>query len=219
MRWTPGGKSSNIEDRRGQGGGFMPGGRAGMGIGGAVVMLVLSLIFGRDFVTGGTTPGADNAAPAVANGEVASSPAEERLVQFVSFVLDDVQNTWRSILAERHVPYEDAKLVLFRDMTQSGCGNAQSTMGPFYCPLDEKAYIDLGFYDELQRRFGAPGDFAQAYVIAHEVGHHVQNVLGILPKVHEQEQSADEAAANALSVRTELQADCFAGVWAKHTQR
>jgi predicted metalloprotease len=218
MRWTPGGKSSNIEDRRGQGGGFMPGGRAGMGIGGAVVMLVLSLIFGRDFVTGGTTPGADNAAPAVANGEVASSPAEERLVQFVSFVLDDVQNTWRSILAERHVPYEDAKLVLFRDMTQSGCGNAESTMGPFYCPLDEKAYIDLGFYDELQRRFGAPGDFAQAYVLAHELGHHVQHLLGIDAQARRLQQS-EPGSANAVSVRLELQADCFAGIWGHSTEQ
>ena len=216
MRWTPGGESSNIEDRRGQGGGF--GGRAGMGIGGAVVMLVLSLIFGRDFVTGGTTTGANNAAPAVANGEVSSSPAEERLVQFVSFVLDDVQNTWRSILADRHVPYEDAKLVLFRDVTQSGCGTAQSTMGPFYCPLDEKAYIDLSFYDELQRRFGANGEFAEAYVLAHELGHHVQHLLGIDAQARRLQQS-QPGSANAVSVRLELQADCFAGIWGHSTQQ
>jgi predicted metalloprotease len=177
MRWTPGGESSDIEDRRGQGGGFIPGGRMGMGLGGAVVMLVLSLIFGRDFVTGSTST--DSGAPATANGEVSSSPAEDRLVQFVSFVLDDVQNTWRTILGDRHVPYEDAKLVLFRNETYSGCGAAEATMGPFYCPLDEKVYIDLGFYDELRRRFGAPGDFAQAYVLAHELGHHVQHLLGI----------------------------------------
>src|SRR5204863_8949260 len=113
----------------------------------AVVLLVLSLIFGRDFVTGNTST--DTAQPAAANGEVASSPSEDRLVQFVTYVLNDVQNTWRSILSDRHVPYEDAKLVLFRDMTQSRCGAAQSTMGPFYCPLDERVYIDLGFYDEL----------------------------------------------------------------------
>ena len=220
MRWTPGGESSNIEDRRGQGGGFIPGGRAGMGIGGAVVLLVLSLIFGRDFVTGGTTSGAgtDNASPAVANGEVASSPSEERLVQFVSFVLDDVQNTWRSILAERHVPYQDAKLVLFRDMTQSGCGTAESTMGPFYCPLDQKVYVDLGFYDELQRRFGAPGDFAQAYVLAHELGHHVQHLLGIDAQSRRL-QRANPGAENAVSVRLELQADCFAGIWGHTTEQ
>ena len=217
MRWTPGGESSNIEDRRGQGGGFI-GGRAGMGIGGAVIMLVLSLIFGRDFVTGGTTTDSTNAAPAVANGEVSSSPAEERLVQFVSFVLDDVQNTWRSILADRHVPYQDAKLVLFRDMTQSGCGTAETTMGPFYCPLDQKVYIDLGFYDELQRRFGAPGDFAQAYVLAHELGHHVQHLLGIDAQSRRL-QRANPGSANAVSVRLELQADCFAGIWGHTTEQ
>jgi len=218
MRWTPGGESSNIEDRRGQGGGFIPGGRAGMGIGGAVIMLVLSLIFGRDIVTGGTSTGTDGTAPAAANGEVASSPSEERLVQFVSFVLDDVQKTWRSILADRHVPYEDAKLVLFRDVTQSGCGTAQSTMGPFYCPLDQKVYIDLAFYDELQRRFGAPGDFAQAYVLAHELGHHVQHLLGIDAQSRRL-QRANPGSENAVSVRLELQADCFAGIWGHSTEQ
>jgi predicted metalloprotease len=218
MRWTTGGESSNIEDRRGQGGGFIPGGRAGMGIGGAVVMLVLSLIFGRDFVTGNTTTTTDNSVPATANGEVASSPAEERLVQFVSFVLDDVQKTWRSILADRHVQYDDAKLVLFRDMTQSGCGTAESTMGPFYCPLDQKVYVDLGFYDELQRRFGAPGDFAQAYVLAHELGHHVQHLLGIDAQARRL-QNANPGSANAVSVRLELQADCFAGIWGHSTEQ
>src|SRR5436305_1525555 len=211
MRWTPGGESPNIEDRRGQGGGFLPGGGRGMGIGGAVVLLVLSLIFGRDFVTGNTST--DTAQPATsANGEVASSPSEDRLVQFVTYVLNDVQNTWRSILSDRHVPYEDAKLVLFRDMTQSGCGTAQSTMGPFYCPTDQKVYIDLGFYDELQRRFGAPGDFAQAYVLAHELGHHVQHLLGIDAQARRLQQD-NPATANAVSVRLELQADCFAGNW------
>ena len=191
-----------------------------MGIGGAVIMLVLSLIFGRDFVTGGTSTGTgtDSTAPAVANGEVASSPSEERLVQFVSFVLDDVQKTWRSILADRHVPYEDAKLVLFRDVTQSGCGTAQSTMGPFYCPLDQKVYIDLAFYDELQRRFGAPGDFAQAYVLAHELGHHVQHLLGIDAQSRRL-QRANPGSENAVSVRLELQADCFAGIWGHSTEQ
>ena len=218
MRWTPGGESSNIEDRRGQSGGFLPGGRAGMGIGGAVVLLVLSLIFGRDFVTGSTTTTDNTGAPATSNGEVASTPGEERLVQFVSFVLDDVQKTWRSILSDRRVPYEDAKLVLFRDMTQSGCGTAQSTMGPFYCPLDQKVYIDLGFYDELQRRFGAPGDFAEAYVLAHELGHHVQHLLGIDAQARRLQQE-NPANANAVSVRLELQADCFAGIWGHSTEQ
>lgn len=218
MRWTPGGESSNIEDRRGQGGGFLPGGRAGMGIGGAVVLLVLSLIFGRDFVTGSSTPVADSTHAQAANGELASSPSEDRLVQFVSFVLDDVQNTWRSILGDEHIPYQDAKLVLFRDATQSGCGVAQSTMGPFYCPLDEKVYIDLGFYDELQRRFGAPGDFAEAYVLAHELGHHVQHLLGIDAQARRM-QRENPAMANSISVRLELQADCFAGIWGHSTEQ
>jgi hypothetical protein len=217
MRWTPGGESSNIEDRRGQRGGFIPGGRAGMGIGGAVVLLVLSLIFGRDLVTGDTSA-ADSTHAREANGEVASSPAEDRLVQFVSFVLDDVQNSWRSILGDEHIPYRDAKLVLFRDATPSGCGVAQSTMGPFYCPLDEKVYIDLGFYDELQRRFGAPGDFAEAYVLAHELGHHVQHLLGIDEQARRM-QRENPAMANSISVRLELQADCFAGIWGHSTEQ
>ena len=217
MRWTPGGESSNIEDRRGQSGGFIPGGRAGMGIGGAVVLLVLSLIFGRDIVSSDSTP-ADTTRAQTANGELSSSPAEDRLVQFVSFVLDDVQNTWRSILTDEHIPYRDAKLVLFRDVTQSGCGVAQSTMGPFYCPLDEKVYIDLGFYDELQRRFGAPGDFAEAYVLAHELGHHVQHLLGIDAQARRM-QRENPAVANSISVRLELQADCFAGIWGHSTDQ
>ena len=187
-----------------------------MGIGGAVVLLVLSLIFGRDFVTGNTST--DSAQPAAANGEVASSPSEDRLVQFVTFVLNDVQNTWRSILSDRHVPYEDAKLVLFRDMTQSRCGTAQSTMGPFYCPMDQKVYIDLGFYDELRDRFGAPGEFAQAYVLAHELGHHVQHLEGIDTQMQRlQRQHPDQT--NQLSVKLELQADCYAGVWGHSTQQ
>jgi predicted metalloprotease len=194
---------------------MLPGGRMGMGIGGAVVMLVLSLIFGRDFVTGSTT--ADDST-ATSAGEVASSPDEERLVQFVTFVLNDVQDVWRKKLDERHVPYQDAHLVLFRDATQSGCGTAESTMGPFYCPLDQKVYIDLGFYDELRRRFGAPGDFAQAYVLSHELGHHVQHLLGIDAQIRRAQQREPDKA-NALSVRLELQADCLAGVWGNSTEQ
>src|SRR3954447_25238348 len=179
MRWTPGGVSGNIEDQRdsGGGGGFGFGGR-GVGIGGLILAGVLSLIFGRDFITpllssgGGTT----------ANRQVDQQRdrAEEPRVQFVSFVLDDVQNTWRRVLGDR---YQDAHLVLFRDVVQSACGTAESATGPFYCPGDHKVYIDLSFFDELDRRFGAPGDFAQAYVIAHELGHHVQSLLGVSTKV------------------------------------
>ena len=210
MRWTPGGSRSNLEDRRGSGGGF---GRAGMGLGGTVVLLVLSLVFGRDFLGGADAGGV----PVTANGEVApvqESAAERELVEFVNAVLNDTQEVWRTALPRAGGPqYRDARLVLFRDGTSSGCGAAQSAMGPFYCPLDEKVYIDLGFYDELNRRYQAPGDFAQAYVLAHEIGHHVQHVVGIDAQVRErQERRPNEA--NALSVRLELQADCYAGVWA-----
>ena len=143
---------------------------------------------------------------------------EEPQVQFVSFVLDDAQNTWAQLLPAQGVQYRKAKLVLFRDAINSACGFAEAATGPFYCPADEKVYIDLGFYDELKQRFGAPGDFAQAYVLAHEVGHHVQNVLGIEEKVRAARRQ-NPGAANALSVRMELQADCLAGVWAHSTNQ
>ena len=149
----------------------------------------------------------------------ARDQAEQPLVQFVSFVLDDTQKTWTQLLPEQtQTPYHHAKLVLFRDFIQSGCGGAQSATGPFYCPEDEKVYIDLGFYDELSQRFGAKGQFAQAYVLAHEIGHHVQKLLGIEARV-EQERERDSRAVNPLSVKLELQADCFAGVWAHSTQQ
>jgi predicted metalloprotease len=223
MRWTPGGRSSNVEDRRGEGGGFRLGG-TGMGIGGTIVLLVLSLIFGRDFISG--TDATVPSTTTTANGEVVpssgaarSTPDEETLVEFVSFVLDDAQQTWRTILPEQTgTPYSDAKLVLFRDAVQSGCGVAQSAAGPFYCPTDQKVYIDLGFYDELRRRFGAPGDFAQAYVITHELGHHVQHLLGTEQRVRELQERRPQLA-NDLSVRLELQADCYAGVWGHSTDQ
>jgi predicted metalloprotease len=210
MRFGTGGRSSNVEDRRGLGG------RAGMGIGGTVVLLVLSLIFGRDFIgESGVQPGVSTSS----NGALsaADSAREEPQVVFVSQVLDDAQRTWATILPKYGTPYRDAKLVLFRDATQTGCGVGQSAMGPFYCPLDEKVYIDLGFYDELQRRLGAAGDFAQAYVIAHELGHHVQHLLGTDEQVRRAQQS-DPGAANQYSVRLELQADCFAGVWGRSAE-
>jgi len=140
-------------------------------------------------------------------------------VQFVSFVLDDTQKTWEQLLPQQAgVPYRHARLVLFRNHTQSGCGGAESATGPFYCPSDERVYIDLGFYDELKQRFGAPGQFAQAYVLAHEIGHHVQKIVGIESKVQRLQRS-NPAEANPLSVKTELQADCFAGVWAHSTEQ
>jgi predicted metalloprotease len=213
MRWTPGGVSSDIEDRRGSsgGGGFGFGGMH-IGIGGAVILLVLSLIFHKNFFALLGT--GDTSTPQQASRPVQETPEEHRSVQFVSFVLDDVQNTWAQTLPG----YRHAKLDLFRDQIQSACGFAQSASGPFYCPEDEKVYIDLGFYDELKQRFGAPGDFAQAYVIAHEIGHHVQKLQGIEQQVHQLMEN-NRSQRNTLSVRLELQADCYAGVWGHSTQQ
>ncbi|HEX4380990.1 MAG TPA: neutral zinc metallopeptidase, partial [Candidatus Acidoferrum sp.] len=187
MRWTDGGESSDIEDRRdesggGGGGGFGFGG-IHIGLGGALILLVLSLIFHQNFfaLLGGGGGQSVQSGPATSGPpNTARDNAEKPLVDFISFVLDDVQKTWTDILPQQsNRQYHKAKLVLFRNYTQSGCGNAESATGPFYCPSDQKVYIDLGFYDELKQRFGAPGQFAQAYVLAHEVGHHVQNILGI----------------------------------------
>jgi predicted metalloprotease len=219
MRWTPGNESSNIEDRRGDsgGGGF---GGIHLGIGGTIIVLVLSLIFHRNlFTLLGSGDAASSASASDTSAPPASeSPAEHKEVQFVSFVLDDAQQTWAKILPQEGASYHDAKLVLFRDGVQSGCGQAETAMGPFYCPLDEKVYIDLGFYDELRDRFGAPGEFAQAYVLAHELGHHVQHLEGIDTQMQRlQRQHPDQA--NQLSVKLELQADCYAGVWGHSTQQ
>ena len=215
MRWTPGGRSPNLEDRRSMGG--LGGGMGrGLGIGGTVVVLALSLLFGRNLFSDlGVEPGiAATNAPLSA----ADSAAQEEQVQFVSFVLDDVENTWAKILPNYGAQFHPARLVLFRNSTSSGCGGAQSAMGPFYCPEDERVYLDLGFFDELQQKFGASGDFARAYVIAHELGHHVQHLLGTDARVRQQ-QEANPSAANELSVRLELQADCYAGVWAHSTDQ
>jgi hypothetical protein len=188
----------------------------GLGIGGTVVVLALSLIFGRDLFSDlGVSPASGvSEAPMSA----ADSAAEEPQVQFISFVLDDVQGTWAKILPNYGARYSPARLVLFRSSTDSGCGTAQSVMGPFYCPIDERVYLDLGFFDELQQRFGASGDFARAYVLAHELGHHVQHLLGTDARVR-QLQEANPGQANELSVRVELQADCYAGVWAHSTDQ
>lgn len=211
MKWTPRGRSGNLEDRR-SAGGF---GRAGIGIGGAVVILALSLLTGRNlFEDLGVEPGVATSAPMTAE----DSAREEPQVQFVSVVLDDVQKTWAEVLPKYNAEFRPAKLVLFRNSTQSGCGMGQSAMGPFYCPLDERVYIDLGFYDELQKRYGASGDFAQAYVLAHELGHHVQHLMGIDTQVRQEQESRPDIA-NQLSVRVELQADCFAGIWANSTSK
>ena len=212
MLWTPGGRSPNLEDRRSSGGV----GR-GLGIGGTVVVLALSLLFGRNLFTDlGVEPAGVNAASTPMTP--ADSAAQETEVQFVSFVVDDVQNTWANILPKDGVSFHPAKLVLFRNSTDSGCGTAQSVMGPFYCPDDERVYLDLGFFDELKQKFGASGDFAQAYVIAHELGHHVQHLLGTDARAR---QAVDQnpSQANEVSVRIELQADCYAGVWAHSTDQ
>ena len=215
MRWDRGSSNRNIEDRRGQsvggGGGFRMGG--GMGLGGLVLMLVLSLVFGRNFFDGG-----GSTVPSQSTGEVGApvqeSATEAETRDFVTYVLNNAQDRWKVLLPQHfNTQYQDARLVLFRGAVESGCGAAQSAMGPFYCPLDQRAYIDLGFYDELSQRLGAKGDFAQAYVLAHELGHHVQNLLGTSNRVRELQQRRPNDA-NALSVRLELQADCYAGVWA-----
>jgi predicted metalloprotease len=218
MDWTPGGSSDDIEDRRdeggGGGGGFGFGGFGGvhLGIGGTILVVVLSIIFRSNLFTGVVAP----AGPHVA--DTARDASEQNEVEFVKFVLNDVQANWDRLLPQSGASYRHAKLVLFRDETQSGCGEAQSATGPFYCPQDEKVYLDLGFFEELRNRFGAPGEFAQAYVIAHEIGHHVQKLLGIEGKVRRL-QRQEPSEGNKLSVGMELQADCFAGVWANSTEQ
>ena len=215
MDWKNGRRSDNIEDRRGM---SLGRGVVGGGIG-TVVIAVIAMVLGVDPRV--VLQGAGELAPPAAEqrAPVRSDPAEERMKDFVSVVLADTEDTWGAIFAAGNARYEAPKLVLFTDAVRSACGNAQSAMGPFYCPGDHKVYIDLSFYRDLTEKLGAPGDFAQAYVIAHEIGHHVQNLLGISDKVHAARQRSDEARANALSVRQELQADCFAGIWAHHANR
>ena len=232
MKWKPGRRSGNIEDRRASsgGGGFGGGGfpipMGRMGGGGIVGVIIVVAIYLLASQGGGGGGGFDVPAPGSAfpqvpqsgsgSSSVPGSPNEDREVQFVSFVLDDAQSFWKQQFAAAGKPFRQAKLVLFRGQVNSGCGLASSDTGPFYCPLDQRVYIDLGFFNELNRRFKAPGDFAQAYVLAHEIGHHVQQQLGIEGQVRRQSQDSP-GDANALSVRLELQADCLAGVWARST--
>ena len=218
MRWTPGGRSRNLDDLRGQTGGRMIGGRS-MGIGGAVIALILSLVFGVNIFDGGGGGGGPiQTSPGSVDQPVASTPQEEERIQFVSFVLDDVQKTWAEVLPKIGDQYQEARLGVFRDGVSTACGDAPAAVGPFYCPADQRVYLDLSFFDDLARRFGAPGDFAQAYVIAHELGHHVQHVIGIEQRVRQMQGSRPDAA-NQLSVALELQADCFAGIWANSTSQ
>lgn len=218
MRWTPGGRSDDIEDDRDQsGGGGLNFGGMHIGIGGFLLLLVLSFIFKRNFLSLAGFGGGDGSTQ-ISQPDTARDQREEPLVQFVSFVLDDAQKMWADTLSQQGVQYRHAKLVLFRDRIESACGRAQAATGPFYCPQDEKVYIDLGFYNELKQRFGAPGEFAQAYVLAHELGHHVQKLIGVEQKVHAA-QEQNPRAANELSERLELQADCFAGIWGHSTDQ
>jgi hypothetical protein len=219
MRWrSGGGRSPNLEDRRAQRGGRLAAG-GGLGCGTLLILIVLSVIFKQDLVSllGPALILEETSAPGPSAGEdFLTTPEEEELVDFMSFVLDDLQSTWREVLPRAGAEYQDARMVLFRDAIRSGCGVAGSATGPFYCPADGKVYLDLSFFDELHRGFGAPGDFAQAYVIAHEIGHHVQNLLGIEREVRRL-QSQNPGAANEISVRMELHADCLAGVWGNST--
>jgi predicted metalloprotease len=203
MKWTPGGLSKNIEDRRGSSGGGM--GMAPMGIGGTIVLLILGLVFGVDLTGGG---GGGSPIPQSSGGEVAGpvteTAEENQMAQFVSFVLDSAQSAWKQKLPD----YRDAGMVLYRQGTSTGCGYGQSAAGPFYCPADQKVYLDLSFFSEMKSRLGADGDFAQAYVIAHELGHHIQHQAGIDAQMRN-----SGGNENAKSVQLELQADCLAGVW------
>lgn len=211
MKWTAGNRD-NVEDVRSRTGGGMRLG--GLGIGGLLLMLILSWATGVDFLSL-MGPDAVSTGPSVGTGgggELRTTPEEEKLVDFVDAVMKDAQDMWQGTLGGR---YQQTRAVIFRDAIQSACGSAQSATGPFYCPADSLVYLDLGFFTELQQRFRAPGDFAQAYVLAHELGHHVQHLLGIESQVRRLQQARPDQQ-NELSVKLELQADCFAGVWGHH---
>ncbi|PPE71657.1 neutral zinc metallopeptidase [Caldimonas thermodepolymerans] len=215
MKWEGRRASRNVEDRRASGG--MPLGGRGLGLGTVAVALVLGWVLGINPLTllgmldGGM--GAPQEVPSSA------PPADDTMAQFVAVVLADTEDTWQELFARSGATYREPRLVLFRGSTPTACGQGQAAMGPFYCPADERVYIDLSFYETLKHKLGAPGDFAQAYVIAHEVGHHVQKLLGLTEKVHSMRSRLSQAEYNALSVRLELQADCFSGVWAHHADR
>jgi hypothetical protein len=219
MRWRTGRRSDNVEDQRGVGSPVRLGGGR-LGGAGLVAAVLLALVFGIDptvLIQG--LPTAISPPSEQEAGPTPRSAGEEELAQLVSVVLADTEDTWHDLFGQMGRAYEEPSLVLFSGAVRSACGLAQAAVGPFYCPADHKVYIDLEFYDEMRTRFRAPGDFAQAYVIAHEVGHHVQNLLGISPKVQALRERAGEAEGNRLLVRLELQADCLAGMWAHHADR
>ncbi|MBH0236352.1 KPN_02809 family neutral zinc metallopeptidase [Methylobrevis albus] len=238
MRWQGRRESKNVEDGRSAGGGGFGGGLGGprmripiggrgggMGIGTLVVVGVVCLLLGINpltLLTGGdlgSVVGGDTQRQSAPAGGAPRTAAEEEMVSFVSVVLAETEDTWGQIFADAGETYPQPTLRLFTGQVSSACGYASAASGPFYCPGDQRVYIDLAFYEELRRRFEAPGDFAQAYVIAHEVGHHVQNVIGVLPEFNRRRQSMSEAEQNAMSTRVELQADCFAGIWAADAER
>jgi len=215
MRWTDGRRSENVEDRRGIG---ISRGVLGGGIG-TVILVLAALYFGIDptiLLNQGAPTGVNVPSESV---QAKRSPGGDELAQFVSVVLADTEDTWHEIFRQSGKTYQEPKLVLFSGAVESACGFAQAAMGPFYCPMDQMVYIDLRFYQDLKEQFHAPGDFAQAYVIAHEVGHHVQNILGISDRIRSLQGRVSEAEANKLSVQVELQADCLAGIWAYHANR
>lgn len=223
MKWEGQRQSDNVEDRRSAGGGGMRrvGGR-GIGLGTIVIALLAGWIFGINPLTVLGVLGGGGEGPAVVQapqGPAKAPPAQDRQAAFVSTVLADTEDVWGAIFKASGGAYQAPKLVLFRGMTPTACGTGDAAMGPFYCPGDRKVYIDLEFFDTLHSRMGAPGDFAQAYVIAHEVGHHVQNLLGVSERAEAARRQGPRARANEISVRVELQADCLAGVWAHHSQR
>ncbi|MEO7114919.1 MAG: neutral zinc metallopeptidase [Caldimonas sp.] len=223
MRMDGQDESSNVEDARGMsgggGGGFSIGGR-GLGIGSIAIALIAGWIFGINPLTIlGLIGGGESSAPVVQQGPAPAPPADDAGARFVSQVLRSTEVVWTDIFKESGKTYQPPKLVLFTGSYPTACGQGQAAMGPFYCPEDQKVYIDLRFYKVLEQKLGAPGQFAQAYVVAHEVGHHVQQQLGIMDKVDALRRRGGEAQANAISVRVELQADCFAGVWAARSQK
>lgn len=221
MRWEGNEQSDNVEDRRsggGGGGGFPIGGRS-VGIGTVAVALIAGWIFGINPLTVLGLLSGGEPAPQVQQGPAQKPPPEDREAAFVSTVLKNTEVVWTQAFQQNGGTYQPPRLVLFRGATPTACGTGQSAMGPFYCPGDKKVYIDLTFFDTLKRDLGAPGEFAQAYVIAHEVGHHVQDELGITAKVDGMRGRLSQAQSNAMSVRVELQADCFAGVWANRSQQ
>ncbi|MEH3087237.1 MAG: zinc metallopeptidase [Xylophilus ampelinus] len=223
MKWEGNRESDNVEDRRGEvgggGGGFGIGGRS-IGLGTVVVAVVAGWAFGINPLTMlSLLSGGGSGAPVQQQAPAQRPPADDRMAKFVSTVLADTEDVWTEVFRQNGAAYRDPKLVLFRGAVPTACGQGQSAMGPFYCPGDQKVYIDLDFYDTLKNRLGAPGEFAQAYVIAHEVGHHVQNLLGISEQMEQARRRVSESEYNRLSVRLELQADCFAGVWANRAQK